>query len=160
MLRGNFNPGLHPDTIISSIDGSVKVNDYYLKKKSSLVWSYNYQDSLYELNKISIIKNSSLQEMIKIIFDDNSYLILSPEYEMISDNQIILAKNMKNRKIRAFEKDKFEYINHYPSEMSIKEIVSLNSKSESYLLVGHTCNNCALIPFSNTKGQKGIIVNI
>ena len=160
MLRPTSNSGFHYDTIISTLDGNIRIKDFYLKNNVSLVWTYYEENSLYELNKISIIKNSSLQKMVKIIFDDNSYLILSPDYPMISDNQIIQAKNMKNRKMRAFEKDKHEYINHYPSEMSIKEIVSLNSESESYFLVGHASNNCAIIPFSNTKGQKGVIVNI
>lgn len=160
MIRGINNFGFHPNTLIPTLEGDIKIRDLYLKKDDFLVWSHNKQDIHYELNKISIKKKSSLQRMVKIIFNDNSYLILSPNYPMISDNQIILAKDMKNKKILGFEKDKFEYINHYPSKMLVIEVVSLNLKSESYLLVGHTTNNCAIIPFSDTKEQKGIIVNI
>lgn len=160
MLRQTIKPGFHPNTTLSTLNGNVKIKDLYSNKNVSLVWTYNEQDSLYELNKILVIKNSSLQKMVKIIFDDNSYLILSPDYHMISDDPSCLAKNMKNRTIRSFEKDQFEYINHYPSEMIIKEIVPLSIKSESYSLVSHTRNNCAIIPHSNTKTQKGIIVYI
>lgn len=159
-MRQTNNFGFHPNTLISTIDGNMKIRDLYLKKDDIQVWSYNNQDSHYKLNQVSIIKKSSLQRMIKIIFNDNSYLILSPEYPMVSDNQIILAKNMKNKKVLGFEKDKFGYINHYPSRMSVLEIVPFNSKTESYILAGFTTNNCAIIPFSDTKEQKGIIVNI
>ena len=159
-MRQTNNFGFHPNTLISTIDGNMKIRDLYLKKDDIHVWSYSDQDSHYKLNQVSIIKKSSLQRMIKIIFNDNSYLILSPEYPMVSDNQIILAKNMKNKKALGFEKDKFGYINHYPSKMLVTEIVPLKFKSESYLLAGFTSNTCAIIPFSETKEQKGIIVNI
>lgn len=160
MLRQTNNVGFHPNTLISTIDGNMKIRDLYFEKKEILVWCFSDQDNHYKLNQVSIIKKSSLQRMIKIIFNDKSYLILSPEYPMVSDNQIILAKNMKNKKVLGFEKDKFGYINHYPSKMSVTEIVPLKLKSESYLLAGFTTNTCAIIPFSETKEQKGIIVNI
>lgn len=160
MLRRVSDTKVHPNTIISTLDGNVRVEDYYLKKYHSPVWSYNYLDHLYELNKISIVKNSSLQKMIKIIFEDKSYVILSPNFPIILDNQIILAKNAKNRKIRSFERDNFGYINHYPSDMLIIDVIPLNEQSETYSLINHLNNNCALIPFSKTNRQNGVIVNI
>ena len=162
MLRSQINYGLSSEVIIGGYDKDILIRDVSLINSPILVWCYNKDENCYQLHKINVFKNKGAQRMVKVTFEDNTYLKCTPNYPLIlEDSTTIIAKNCKNKEIASFEKDQQDYINHYPKKKKVKDVTLLNLWEETYSLqTSDDIRNCALILPSEYKNRRGIIVNI
>jgi len=158
MLRNQVSLGLHSETLIAGYEKDITIKDLYLRRSPVLAWSYDRENFSYQLKKVSSNRKTR-QKMIKVTFEDNSYLICSPNYPLVKkDLMITLAKDSQNTYIRGFEKSNLDYINHYPEGKKVINLEYQKKIDECYELDGTT--NCAIINSHSNQNTRGIILNI
>ena len=98
---------LHEDTLIAVADGRrcVTVKKLYLEKKIIQVWSYNVKQKIYEIKNARVIKNKLKKSMVKIILDDNSFVICTNDHKLLlRTNEYVEVKNIKKDSIVPFKR--------------------------------------------------------
>lgn len=140
-IQGDFFMGtcgcLSGDTLVEYNRGKrsgtrkIKIKDLYLKrgfKKSidTFIKSFDFKTKTIRLNKVNNVIQSGIKETIKIIFEDNTCLILTPDHRVLTECGWIEASNLKiggtviskndNRikKQKEYKERKVVYIKHHP----------------------------------------------
>ena len=99
---------VHENTLIATADGTryMKIIDIYDKGKDIPVWSYNIQQKKYEIKLARAVKNSQ-KKMVKIIFDDNSFLICTEDHQVLDRlcKEYVVCTEMKTKSTVPFKRN-------------------------------------------------------
>ena len=155
---------IHGNTLIATADGTryMKIKDIYDKGNNIPVWSYNIQKQKYEIKLARAIK-SSPKKMVKIIFDDNSFLICSEDHKMLDrfQKKYVGCIRMKNKSIVPFKRSTtkrgyWEISNDFNHK--IISIEHLEDTYDCYDLQVEENNNFAIVTKITKNIQSGIIL--
>ena len=162
MLRTQVHPGLEARTLIATEEMNMEIQELYKNKRPFLAWCYNYQDSLYELQKVIIHKHTPVSRMVEVLFDDNTRLITSFNYPIkMNIGKVISSGHSKDTALRVFEMTASQYINHYPNcNRRVKNTRIIKLSTPTYSIVGEKFNNCAVITSESNLINQGVIINI
>ena len=155
---------IHEDTMIAVAleKKSVPVKILYLENKIIHVWSYNQKKDIYEIKIARVIKNNFKKSMKKIILDDNSYIICTPDHKfLLKNNTYLEVKNINNNVSlvpfkRMTTKRDVELCNNYNHK--IKKIEDLEGEFDCYDLQVEENNNFAVITKETKNSHSGIII--
>ncbi len=98
---------IHGNTFIATADGTryMKIKDIYDKGSNMPVWSYNIQKQKYEIKLARAIKNPP-KKMVKIVFDDNSFLMCTKDHKVLSRvlKEYVECTEMNNKSVVPFKR--------------------------------------------------------
>ena len=148
---------IHEDTRIAVADGRrcVTVKKLYLEKKIIQVWSYNVKQKIYEIKNARVIKNKLKKSMVKIILDDNSFVICTDDHKLLlRTNEYVEVKNIKKDSIVPWQEfvEKCNDYNH-----KIINIEELEGEWDCYDLQVENNNNFAVISKVTKNIHNGMI---
>jgi len=150
------------DTLIAIADGRsiVPIEKLYNEDKIIKVWSYNLNKNKYEIKNAKVIKQNYKKNMKKITFNDNSYLICTPDHKLLLKNNKYIEINDINKKdsIIPFKKNPQSEMCESCNEVKIIKIENLYKEYDCYDLQVEENNNYAIITKHTDCIQSGLII--